>query len=1506
MANATPAAQPHAKLLNATDDFIGETLPAWLTGANAGQLKTLRSCFKDHYDSQQQVRDTVRELKPLHTFAKDLLAPALKALLAQAVDLDRAQWRERVRRAAADPGQGGFYYRYGSALQRFMQNFAAGQSFFPGSALVYPAGKASEQVLSEQADKLVALCRRLDIGASYQKHLDEVFDDSFVPVLATDRRRQLALATQIALLKGQLMEGDHDMLLKVIGKQPVRHTKSLTVVCGELNALGARVDGALAFELQGSWGHSSDGVSLPQSQVRGVILFLPDDREQSLRHYDDWEAASHALGLKMRTASYRDAFSQRIALSDRAAYLTTLGKRLKDPQTDMQVSLSVIDGDLFEGVASQHLQRIRDDARFLAVPTAQVDAAASSARLKALETAGLVLLNLAALFVPGVGEVLLADFIRQTLVESFEGIEDWSQGHQHEALEHLLNVAQSVAVTGTTMLAASVVRSAFVDGLVPVNNREGAERLWSDDLTHYAVEPPPENLLEQDNGLLSDGRSDWWRDAQGYHYRVSANPQGSGWQLRHPTRELAYAPLLEGNGERAWRLTSERPLEWQGARLLLARLWPEVLRLDEDRIGGILAVAGADQSLLRGLLVENRPLPVALRDTLERFAVEARIETFIEQLGEGQATDTELLQWSIDKLALDGEDLQEQYASILEQVAAYRGEMLDEVAARYLRQDPQLALIKRDFPGLPDAYALRLLEQASGEARERMIGESRIPLAVAEQARSLLRLAQLVRMREGLYLRGSYRAETVELAFALLRRNAGLPFSLNLELREGSDAGRVLARLHPDSGAGQNTTVMVWRDGRFSLYDQQGRAMDVELAEPGGLPEALVACLPPAQLQRLGWTGDYAGELLLADLRAWLPADDQALSRLVGLRDIRPWHVPLQRLADGRPGYLLNGRRSSQVANQQMLRDRVRALYSGFNDAEVDRFVALLMQRPRSAFSNLLRHEHAYRQLDETLQLWEVAEQDIARRDLRRLVANQFRRSWRLEGDRVSGENGEAEGLRLSVIGIPVASLPDLPQGADFSHVTDLTLVGLRLQELPQNFLHCFPDLRRLNLSNNALRAMPAGIAQLGRLRSLDLARNQIRMNTAGIRVVRNLVMMRTLDLSANPLGSVSLNFRQMSRLREISLRRCGLLEVPSGLEWCGFLEFADLRDNQISSVPQVLLGQSYGFRQGLDLSGNPLPVAVRQRLHAPDNAPAWARAVYALAPADGVVPLEGSRTQWLATQQEDLHLRRGEQWDALRAEPGSEGLFQLLQELTGSSDYRLARDDLGRRVWAVIEAATQSADLRAELFNLAGSERTCVDSVASCFSTLEVRVLVHNILRGTATERTRPALLDLARRLFRLDQVERLARADIEARQARREEVDEVEVSLAYRVGLRDELNLPGQPRTLQFGRIADVSRAQLDAAAAQVRAEEAGPALAEYISQRDFWISYLEQQHAGEFTSALAPYGRQFEDLEDESAGLGLSDGVYLQRCNQIASDRRKAQQAVVLRLTRRALDG
>lgn len=1496
------------QLQQATDAFIAHSLPDWLKNASFNQFQALRSSFEQHVRSQQLVQQALAGLQPLDSFAKPLLAKALLSSMSLSVDLSNAQWREERRRLRADtsgPQEHSSYFVRTPALQAFLQNFKQGEPFFSQTALVIPADPASgqaEQVLTSDSAQLVSLCRRVDVGRQYQQHLDTILSPALLTTLTEDKRLQLALATEIAALKRQLQPADLDMLRRVANGQPATHAQSDRVHAGALHVLGVCIEGALAFELQAIVPIPG---RLPRVNVRGVILYLPGDHQQSLRAYRNWREASLALGSLLREPGYQRRFNQRVALADRAGYLGLLRLRLADSQSDATATCEVIHDPLLQALANQHVQRIRDNARFLAVPTAQIDARATAEQVQTLESAGLTLLNLAGLFVPAIGALLTADLVGQTLSQVCEGVWDWSEGHQHEAIEHLLGVAETVVVatavaSGAALAARAFRRSSVVDQLLPIENDAGQARLWSGDLSPFADRSPPADLVELDNGLLANGTGHWWRNGETY-YRVRAVPGRSVWQLCHPLREASFGPTLEFNGERCWRLSVEPPLEWQGAGLLLGRLWPATVSLPAERVAQILKVADVDEAYLRGLLVEGRALPVALRDTLERFAVDERLEAFFAQLAKGREDDLELFGWCSNRMGIDTLSIDQQRATFLENVPELREQLFAHLSRRYLPDDPLLALIQRDFKTLPDAYALDVLKLANDVQRQRMLNEKRIPLAVAEQARSHLQLAQLTRMREGLYLKGSYQAGTVQLAFALLRQYGALTGAADLELREGSDSGAVLARLYPDKDPQKISAVLVRRFGVFRCYDLQGRELPIDLPDPRGLPQVLAMCLSESDLSRLQWLGADASERIIGDLRRWLPSGNLALAQLLELPEIKPWYNPLRRLADGRVGYPLSGRGQGRHPSRRFLMSAARTLYPGFNDRELDRFVTLLLDNPETAYINLTQQFQEYRLLDESLENWVVQGRAANLAARRRHVADELRRSWRLEGPRLLTATGQLAGLRLSLIGFDIGSLPTLPGNADFGHITDLALVGLNLEAVPEGFLRCFSRLRLLNLSDNRLTLVPDEVGQLNDLLDLRLARNRIRMTQTAANALVDLHRLQTLDLSFNPLGSISLQFRQWSRLRNLGLRQTNLQAVPGGLEWCGLLELADMRDNQIAQIPESLLTAPLGTRRALELRNNPLSSHIRDRLYAPGQSP--------VEPESPVEERPPARQAWLALVQDGARAARAEQWDALQAEPNSEEFFRMLEQLMDTSDFQHAQHDLGRRVWDLIAATSDNRLLRAEVFELAAA-RGCVDRLISCFSRLEIRMLIAQA--GTANEQQ--SLLELARGLFRLDEVERIAHLDIERRITletdrlrnaglaevdaavrARALVDEIEVSLAYRVGLHRTLSLPGQPRTMQFEALAGVTQQQLGNAAAQVRWSSATDALVTDVAQRDFWIDYLRRTRPAQFEGVATRAQDQLEALGD------LPEGELLTRSNEIASAFRQAQADLALRLTR-----
>ncbi|AZL74814.1 NEL-type E3 ubiquitin ligase domain-containing protein [Pseudomonas oryziphila] len=1503
-------------LPSATDAFIAQQLPAWLRSASVDQLQALRARFQAHRATQDRLAEAWRQIESPIDFARPLFERMLSRGLGIAQPLEILRWEEVFQgfKRGTSPFlpelsmPGGTISRVTlrePALQRLLQNFEQGQAFFPGTGLAQGAalqGEGPDLPLPVALDKLVEQCRSLDVGQRYQEHLQARLDAELRRQIADDGRLGLGVAAQIAAMKQEIDEDVLSLLLKACDGQLITHPDSAFISVQTLDLLDCPVDGALLFVL------SDD---LAGNVVKGLVCYLPGAPQAVLKRYDSWAHMNAGLGTLVKDPAFQGYLLQRVALGQRARFITTLRTRVQDSSPDMQPRGKVSRLDVFAALAQRQVERILQDACLLVVPTRQVDAAASRRRREELEEVGLTLLNLAAFFVPGVGELLLAKMLQETLTQVYEGVADWSKGRDHEALEHLLNVAQTVVgntlVAGGAVAARRFVGSAFVDGLKPVTLMPGKERLWSDDLQPYRTAGLPGSATLTERGLYGDGQRHWWRDADDYYEVHQARP-GANWSLRHPGNDAAYGPELVSNGERAWRLAHDEPQAWSGSRRMLGVLWPGAQARSPERVAQILKVAGIDEDGLRGLLVENRPLPVTLRDTLERFEVSEAIDAFFTALGKGKESSgpREYFAWCLHQPEIVGLQEVEQRDAILLHARALRGRLLEHFAVRYVHPDALLGLVQRDFPGLPDAYAAAVLREATTAQRQRMTEARRVPLALAEKARELLREAKLARALEGFYLQDSHCDETCALVLSLLSRQAAWPQSINLEVRQGSDSGRRLGLIFPEGRPGLLTTL-VRNEGRYRLYND-GRASEVEVDEPSGWEQVLLAMLAPSDRQRLGWTGDDAPAKVRQTLQQSLPSSRRDIAVSAGISPARPWFNPGRRMPDGRVGYPLSGRGDPRQAMESTFRARVRALYPGIEEAELEVWMADYRQSHTQAFSRLLRHEQQYRDLHESLQAW-ISEQ-AEHRTARQRVAQDISRAWQMCAERLVDVRGTAFGMRLSLVGVPAHGLPEIPAGVSFLQVTELVLVQLELQSLPTRFLQCFPNARWCNLSNNRLTQLPNGLGSMTRLHELRLNNNRIRLDEQSSVVLQPLGQLRLLDVSDNPLGPVDLPLDELRRLRELHARNCRLQRLPADLLWAGYLELADLRDNQIATLQPIVFQTPYSFRRALLLAGNPLPASAHARLMQPGSA--------MLEPVNEggagttqEVTVEQARQIWVGREDGVLRERREQQWDLLAAEPESEALLQLFAELTGTSDYREAREDLGNRLWDMIEAASEQSTLREELFNWAGSGRTCADSVIGCFSALEVRVQVAQMLRRADAGQAEGRRLEMARRLFRLEQVQAYARADLPRveralrRQYPDESVDEVEVDLAYRIGLAERLSLPRQPRTMQFRSMAHVGDEQLADAERSVRAAEAnGEVLARFISQRDFWQAYLKQQHATSLDEVQEPFFADLERLDERRIAGEINEGGYLAQADALRQALLEAEQAWYLRLTREAL--
>lgn len=497
--------------------------------------------------------------------------------------------------------------------------------------------------------------------------------------------------------------------------------------------------------------------------------------------------------------------------------------------------------------------------------------------------------------------------------------------------------------------------------------------------------------------------------------------------------------------------------------------------------------------------------------------------------------------------------------------------------------------------------------------------------------------------------------------------------------------------------------------------------------------------------------------------------------------------------------------------------------------------------------------------------------------------------------------------------------LGDLPQlDQTLAHVTTLNLNGVRLSaEGSSAFISGFPGLQTLRLNNNTLSHLPDAVGSLDNLTRLEACYNQLNDAEHVQHQLQSLARLEWLDLSYNQLGHFDLT--GLDRLQTLFLRGNNLMRWPTQVLHTPTLRHLNLSNNQIEYIPVELFdGENDELMAGTDLTDNLLSTSgyseLRDYLDLSGNSLGYDREeIESALMEEGEVsgssdeadedlvhpssePLEEQKERWFENIPQDSP-RRGV-WDAMRAEEGSEGLFHLLAQLKHSRDFIQDKADLARRVWGVLEAAEMDSTLRNELFIIARSAMTCGDGRILLFSDLEVKVHAFNALRSVVPGEEGPVLLKLATRLFRLGQVEEIARDAISLHPER----DPAEIRLAYRIGLAKRLDLPRQPADMLFRNASGVTEQDIETACIKVLAADNSPLLMEQLISQDYWVSYLQRKYASEFSRLEQRYELQAEALQDQHPELGEA---YSREIEAMGGRKKIEQRALLIRLSQRERD-
>lgn len=1589
---ATPLTQEQILvfLLEATGDLdtaqaLQKILPPSLLKGSSSALAALDQTARELHAAQAKVEADLGRLQPLNSFCAALLSSALKARWPVQFDVEKDYLElpgEYCGCEPVTPPGGGSPVTPPATptlLEAAMQNFTereAQDDFFPAGSVVrisgHPAGIAG---LTPTA--FAGLCRELDLGQKYQQHFQEVFGITQVdgkPVATgsmirniIDLKKQLMrLDLHLALLNAHISQGAYESLERLLEAGGIADAKSLNYQGRPLLMQGIElfdccIWGIVVFSER----------SVESEPDQWCLVYMPGSPSQPLYEYASFSAFLVYLEYQLGTASYRSYFTHCIGEVDKADFF----KNFADARSLGRAKYLPITVSLLDFMHQSHIGKLQIDARALAVPTADVDEEARKKRLLEYLEIGLTVANVAGIFVPVVGQLMMGVAVGQMLAEVYEGVEDWSRGDREEAFSHLLSVAENIVlmvsvgagIKGLKTLAIKTVRKHpdFFQPFTAILDRDGQPRLWKPQLLGYEQPLPTGAEPEPDTAGLFRANGKQFAHFDNRAYEVALEPASNTWEVQHPVRAQAYQPVLKRNDRGGWRHDFEQTERWSGA-YTLKRTDPSLEVWEDSRLEMARRLTDTRIDELHRLSDDNRPLPPRLQDMIKRFGIERRVRDYIAAMERGEASDPryvneqlhalprlanwpadryikvvdeqgritatyppgsidddtvsvivkhaqlgkgELLQAVVDVLppkeveALVGADVapadtSQQLAKVIgAAIKADRRSTFDHLYSRY-DQDVagELLKLRRAFPDLPVRSARELLKRTPSIERMRLRSTGRVPMGLAQRARQALSDGRVDRALAGFYLADIANADTRKLAIRLLPRLAGWDPEFYLELRAKSLSGQLLETLGEKPLVTSSSCTLVRLDNGYEVFGSDRKSLGRIAAGPEDLYQAILKGLSAQQRKAIGFvqpTPENGRRLRGKLLESALDEREACARVLAGGQWQAATAEPVCTPADSPAG--------SNTHSRRLLR-QVKKLYPLFSDVQANEFLDQLgsdhltravrvrqlrkdLGRLRDVMDTWVRDEAAMKVLGGDLN--EI-------RECRQIVAFEiedcFRRLISLPDD----AGRLVYGLKLD--GMRFGKFPTLPVGLTFDHVRQLSLQDMLLDDDAAYFLKAFTNVESLELDRNQITRLPEIISHMPNLRRLSLAGNRLQLTEHALAKLAGLRTLQSLNLSGNPLGA-TVDVRNLFDLTYLSLRNTRATELPKGLQFLPNLDRVDLRDNEIRDLPAWLFETSRRFSEAINLRRNPISDVSRTYL---EN--------YRTTVGVGMGYLDNdiarldenqARSIWLTETGGEEGSRHLQMWNALKDDPRAEGLFALLAELGNSAESANVREDMHRRVWTVLDATQADAELREQIFDLAANPINCTDNAALNFSHLEVAVQVHHVTRGPRGQRpSTKALMRLARGLFRLEQIDRIAAEHAQVHAA----PDPLEVTLAYRSGLAQALELPGQPSHMHYASLAEVTGADLVEAINRIQTAELSPEWLAFLVRQPWWNEYMKSSFAQQFDDARAPHQEEALALFEKAEELSSAD--YLSEMNLCAARQEQTESALLERLTEQVL--
>lgn len=1239
------------------------------------------------------------------------------------------------------------------------------------------------------------LCRRLDLGAQYQAYLDRLLrpDNEVARQLLrirylTNRKDDFKAAAHLALLKGDIGEDDFALLMRVAsGEQNIRlgdkQVWYRTPCLMNLHLQGCVIIDPCVAHQYSDWFivYIPDDPEHPIKRYESFAAF----RSELTRQLTAWPALGGSLRTQTGVPDYQRFFSRFIAHKDRPYYyrrftetvikapseswlarwlrseqgafwaktlapslvLTPLQSILGQPHytrrepiegPNLDINADAIKGlwqevDLWDELYESMLTRVFDDARTLAISTADTDAASRSRRLAHYLNVGIfvggVVLTALSMAIPPLGAVMAVATAGQLLYEVLEGTVELGEGDREAGWSHIMDVLENLAMLVVGGVAFHFTVSPLIENMKPVRLPNGKTRLWKPDLKPYArdISLAPGSGPSRDGLHLHNGQRVLPLD--GEHFVVAQDPLPETYRIQHPTRTEAYQPWVRHNGQGAWVHEAEQPGTWAGATLM-RRLGPAMEGFSDTQLEQIRMACGVNEDTLRRVHADGLPTPAVLLDTARQFRAYADAVSVSEQIAAGALSDglygyaaammTELNGWPASK-----------------GIEVYETAAPTRAVARYgsasASGDDLIRISRRDL--MQGRLSARVVENLDRAQRETLLGKQLVTDSMRQVETLTARLAlyakeQRTRLFSSLY---TEQQPQKSLPIQIVQRDfKGVPTGV---------AGEVLASATDDELA----FIATHKRLPLRLAEQARKAqshMRLVRAYEGLYLDALdnpdTEALVLHSLENLpGWRDDLCIEVREGAFHGPLRArfgELTASSRKV-----------LVRLADGRYeafdelGNGLHGASDLYGALQHALTDAHRTAIGLPHVGQGEQLRALIAAKalPPEALRKVLGMQ------PQALPFF---------RSPRRLSGQRL--GYPLSG-RGTGRRGDGLMARVRALypSISDAELQGYLQDRDLEHDGWLRALEAEFRALDstlRTWVFTGPrDASSLQIRQDVQAVLIDAWRRSGE-RDLDAGNRYVgqKIMLTGIELGEHLETLPSLPGNFDHVSSLSLNNCQLTdesvgflakfpRLRELELDDNELTRLPAALEQMPYLDFLSMADNEIELTEHTagyirnmtrlhtlsLEGNPLGrapdvsrmaelralYLAGCELSGWPLGLFAKPRppgfilelganplSEIPDVAPGSDRAMLlartqvsreqlapdvlsqlslyiesvGLDPASHTAPRGlQDSIDWITGLTPEQFLHKQQTWNALEEAEGSEPFFNELRKLSTSSD---------------------------------------------------------------------------------------------------------------------------------------------------------------------------------------------------------------------------------------------